>query len=415
MRLYELLIAFRYVKANFKQSLIIMIAVSVGVSIIIWIPSINLSFMKDLIDKSVSNAPNIVIKKEQDTFKDYLELYQKHFGNESVLLRDQVVIRKRNIKSYREIAKKLEKIDGIEAIAPIAEGQSFLIKGGKETGASVIGIEPKEHVKLIAIEKDMVEGSIRNLGINDIVIGQTLAEKLKLSVENRIKITGPTGVSKNLKITGIFSTGLRGKDEWETYVNLKSAQQVLDIGTEITSIGIKVSDIYKAEEIAREIEPIVKLDVTSWMESNRQILDQLNRFKLIISFINFLIIFSAASSITSIFIMFVTSKSKEIGILKSMGAKNFSVMSIFMLQAVSLSLIGYLLGVVLAKFMVMGYAKMIAAGGHGTIFSSKLPEFEISKTYAGLAFIYTIMTSLLASILPAYQAAKLNPVEAINA
>lgn len=414
MKLYEFFISFRYIRANLKQSLIITTVISIGAAIIIWIPSINLSFIGDLIDRSVSSAPNITIKKELDTFQTNKITFDKAYKKEKLLLVDEVMIRKRKIKGYRGILNQIKDIKQIKTAAPYTSGNALLIRGGEDRGVELKGIDPVEELKIIDIEKDIIKGRIKNLTINDIVIGVVLAKKLKVDVGKRLYVVGSTGVVKSLKVVGIFSTGLRVNDELLAYVNLKSGQQILDIVPEVTGIGIKVKDIYEAEKIARLIEKRTKLTVTSWMEENKQILDQLKRFQLIILFINFLIMFSAASSITSVFIMLVASKSKEIGILKSMGAKNFSVMAIFMSQALLLSLIGYFIGLLLAKLMLIWYSSLFQAG-EGTIFGTQIPEFKLNLGYATLAFFYTIFTSLIASILPAYQAAKLNPVEAINA
>jgi len=413
MRFYELFIAFRYIKANLKQSIIITTAVSIGVAIIIWIPSINLSFMDDLINRTVSSAPNITIQKELDTFETNKELFAEKFKGENLLLTDQVLTRKRKIKSSRRIIQQIKNIEQIEAIAPFAEGQALLIRGGEERGVTIKGIIPEE-LKIIDIEKDIVKGRIRNLTINDIVIGQTLANKLKVDMGKRVKATGVSGIPISLKVVGIFNTGLRAKDEYQAYVNLRTGQQLLNIKTDVSGIGVKVKDIYKADETADEIRTKTGLYVTSWMEDNKQILDQLNRFKLIILFINFLIVSSAATSITSVFIMLVAAKSKEIGILKSMGAENKSIMVIFLSQAVFLSFIGYFIGLLGAKLMIMGYSNLLESSGE-TMFSTQVPEFKINTAYAVLAFFYSIFTSILASILPSYQAAKLKPVEAINA
>lgn len=414
MKFYELFISFRYIKANLKQSLIITTAVSIGVSIIIWIPSINISFIGDLIDKSVSSAPNIVIKKEINTFETNKTIFEKVFKKKQLLLSDRVMTRKRHIKSSKKIINQIKGIKQIVTAAPFAEGNAILIRGGEERGISLKGIDPVEELKITDIEDNVIKGSIKNLTINDIAIGDILAEKLRVGIGRRLKVVGPAGLVKSLKVSAIFSSGLRMNDEFLAYVNLKSAQQLLEIKTDVTGIGVKVKDIYEAENTAILIRNITGLEATSWMESNKQILDQLNRFKLIILFINFLIIFSAASSITSVFIMLIASKSKEIGILKSMGAKNASIMAIFMIQAMFLSLVGYFIGLVGAKLMLVWYAELIQAG-EGTIFSSQVPDFKLSIPYAVLAFFYTLITSIIASLLPSYRAAKLNPVEAINA
>lgn len=413
MRFYELFIALRYMKANLKQSIIIVTAISIGVSIIIWIPSINLSFINDLIDKSVSSEPNITIRKEIDTFATNKTLFDNEFKNEKLLLTDQVLTRKRKIKSSRKIIEQIKNVQQLEAISRFAEGQAFIIRGGEERGVTIRGIEADE-LKVIDIEKDIIKGTINNLGINEIVIGQTLADKLKVGLGKRVKVTGPTGVSKSLKVAGIFSTGLRAKDEFLGFVNLATGQDILEISTDVSGIGVKIKDIYKARETADEIRKITGLYVSSWMDDNKQILDQLNRFKLMILFVNFLIIFSAASSITSVLMMLIAAKTKEIGILKSMGAKNTSVMAVFIMQALILSSIGYLVGLLGAKLMIVWYTNLVESAGE-TIFSTQIPEFKISVTYAFLALFYTIFTSVIASMLPSYQAAKLNPVEAINA
>jgi len=412
MKFYELFMALRYIKTNLKQSIIITTAVSIGVAIIIWVPSINISFIEDLIEKSVSSSPNITIQKELDTFEANKTLFENQFAGKNILLTNQVMTRKRKIKSARKIIEQIKNIEQIEAIAPFTEGQSFLIRGGEERGVSIKGITPDE-LRIVDIEKDLVSGRVKNLSINDIVIGQTLAKKLKVDIGKRVKAAGPTGVTKSLKVIGIFDTGLRAKDEFQAYVSLSTGQQLLNIGSDVSGIGIKVKDIYKADETAVIIRKKTNLYVTSWMEDNKQILEQLSRFKLIILFINFLIIFSAATSITSVFIMLVASKSKEIGILKSMGAKNISIMAIFMTQAISLSIIGYFIGLLGAKLMIIGYSNLLESSG-GTILSTKVPEFKLNVNYAVIAFFYSVFTSIIASILPSYQAAKLNPVEAIN-
>lgn len=414
MKFYELFIAFRYITSNLRQSIIITAAMSIGVTLIIWIPSINLSFFGDLIDKSVESSPHITITKELDTFERNKDTFDLIFVDKKLLLEDQVLTRKREIRAYKEVIENIKDVPRIEAMAPFVEQQGFVIRGAEERGAQIRGIIPDKEVQIIDIEEDIVEGEIRNLGINDIAVGVTLADKLNVGLGDRVIVTGPRGTSKNLKVIGIFSTGLRANDEFKVYVSLKTGQQIFELGNSVNGIGIKVSDIYEAENIAEKLRNITGLKVDSWMVENRQILDQINRFRLIIVFINFLIIFSAASSITSVFSMLIASKSREIGILKSMGAKSHSIMALFVTQAVFLSLIAYFIGLLGAKLLLIWYGGLIEEAGE-TFLTSGVPEFKISVPYAVLAFFYSQFTSILASVIPSYQAAKLNPVEAINA
>ena len=332
----------------------------------------------------------------------------------NLLLKDQTQTRRRNILSYKNVLREIANIPEIVAAAPYASGQAIIVRGGEERGVTVRGIVTEREFKITNIKNYLIRGRIDRLFINDIAIGTGLADKLKVDLGRRISVTGPRGVNRTFRIVGIFSTGLKAQDEGQAFVSLKSGQQILQLGTSVTGIGVKVKDIYTADTISSIIRKKTGLNAKSWMEDNQQILDQITRFKLIIAFINFLIIFSAASSITSVFILLIASKSKEIGILKSMGAKNLSVMSIFLIQAIILSVIGYIAGLIGAKLLISWYTYIISAS-KGTFLTTGIPKITLNAQYAMLALFYSMFTSFLASIIPAYQAAKLNPVEAINA
>lgn len=413
MRLYEFFIAWRYMTSNIRQSLIISGAVGIGVSIIIFVPSINLSFFNDLIDKTLASAPHVRITKELVTFPRDVKVLTPRFKQE-LLLEDQTQTRRRNIKSYRGLVRSIASVDGVVAASPFASGQGIVVRGAEERGVSVKGIIPEKEVNVTDIENDIIRGRIQNLNVTDIVIGKVLADKINVDLNDRITVIGPRSISRSFKIVGIFSTGLRGQDEGQVYTNLRAAQQLLALGTDVTNIGVRVDDIYRADVIADRIEKITGLTADSWKEDNKQILEQITRFQIIIAFINFLIIFAAASSITSVFIMMIASKSKEIGIMKSMGAKNHSIMIIFLSQAITLSVLGYLVGILGAKGLIEWYSYILSSATE-TFLTTDIPDLKINWNYAFLAMVYSIITSVIASIIPAYQAAKLNPVEAINA
>src|SRR3989339_508021 len=209
MRFYEFFIALRYMTANIKQSLIIAGAVGIGVSIIIFVPSINLSFFNDLIDKTVASSPHISITRELDPFKRDTNVLNREL-KDNLLLTNQTLTRRRNIRSYRRILSDIKPLDEIVAAAPFASGQGIIIRGAEERGVSVRGIIPEQEIKIINIANDIIKGRISNLGSTDIVIGTILADKINVDLGDRVTITGPRGTTKTFKIVGIFSTGLRG-------------------------------------------------------------------------------------------------------------------------------------------------------------------------------------------------------------
>ena len=200
MNFYELFIAWRYMYSNIKQTLIIVLAISLGVSVIIWVPSINLSFFNDLIDKSVSSAPHISVTKEIETFDRDADVI-KHDISKNIILLDQTRTRKRNILSVKRVEDQMRSVKGIVNTAPYTSGQAFIIRGADERGVSIKGIIPSREVNVVDIKNDMIRGNIEDMGINDVVIGDMLADKLNVDIGDRVTVTGPRGDTKNLKIT----------------------------------------------------------------------------------------------------------------------------------------------------------------------------------------------------------------------
>ena len=165
--------------------------------------------------------------------------------------------------------------------------------------------------------------------------------------------------------------------------------------------------------MAKDLGALYNLKARSWMEDNKIFLDQIANFRIIIGVINFLIVFAAATSITSILIMVVASKSKEIGILKAMGASPGSIMRLFIAQGICLSLFGIAAGFLGANGLITLYNLSPMAKG-STILGIERPPTVMSQEYAILALIYALISSMLASLFPAWRASRLDPVEAIN-
>lgn len=409
----EWYIAARYIRSNLRQSLIVALAVGIGVSIIIFIPSVNLSFFNDLLTKTVEDAPHIRVTQEINTLdRNKRLLHETLPKNEEVLFSDQTVPRRRNIQAYRRFMAELLQVTGVVEAAPYIAEQIIISRGSRVRGGALQGIIPEKEKNITNIEEDIVSGNFDVLSGNQAFLGWRLADELKVDVGERVQLVTSQG-TRSFKVAGIIKYGIYQRDLDTILISLQSAQNLLNLPNEVTGIALRVKDIYQARDIGGLIARTYNVKTKSWMEDNEVILEQIANFKVIIGFISFLIVFAAATSITSVLIMVVASKSKEIGILKSMGMTPNAIIRLFLIQAIFLSLLGAMAGVLGGIGLITLYNATPFAKAETVLGVGRQPV-RLNLEYTYIAIFYAMLSSFLASLIPAWQAGKLDPVKAIN-
>lgn len=410
---FSLYIALRYIRFNLKQSLIIMLAVGMGVGIIIFIPSVNLGFMDYLIKKTVNNAAHIQVTREIETDERNRQLLQAKLPQKTQLVvTDQTLTRRRKITAYNQLAEKLREFPGVTEVAPYIKEQAIIVRGSDSRGIQINGIIPERERNLSDLVQNVTEGNLDTVSSNEVFLGVTLADELGANVGNRVQIVTPWG-QKSFKVAGIIDNKNYIRDQQLVVTNLEGAQQMLNMANEVTGIGVRVKDIYQADQIAELIRNTFPVKARSWIEDNVTILSQIKNFRFIIAFVSVMIVMAAASSITSVLIMVVASKTREIGIMKAMGAKPGSITRIFLIQAIILGVFGAMCGMLLALFFInlYNFSPMSRAD---TIMGIGREPVKMNFEYTIYAILYSMGSSLLASLIPALRAGNMNPVEAIN-
>lgn len=406
-------IAWRYIRFNIRQSLIVALAVGIGVSIIIFIPSVNLSFFDLLLRRTVINAPHIQITREFETLpRDELALRRQFPGAERILVADETTTRRRNIRAYNQLLASLLRFPGVTEAAPYISEQVIIVKANEVRGVEVRGIIPELEKSVSTLEEDVEVGNLDTLSGSQIFLGWRLADELGVEVGDYVQLITAEG-SRSFKVAGLINSGIYARDLGTALISLRSAQRLLDMPGQVTGISLQVEDIYQAESIGQGIARTYNVKSRSWMVENETLLEQITNFRIIIAVISFLIVFAAASSITSILIMVVASKSREIGILKAMGATSDAIVRIFLLQATFLSILGSLAGVLggiglIALYNITPFARAETVLGIGR------EPVRLNLEYTYIAVFYAMLSSILASIFPAWRAGKMDPVKAIN-
>jgi len=389
---YELFIALRYLTAKRKEKFISIITlmsvlgIAVGVTALIIVISVMSGFDNDLRSKIVDTNSHIRIEKEGGFSGPYA------------------------------VSGKIKNIRGVVSSAPFVNGQGFLKYKDKVYFIAVRGIMPNEE-RLVTKIKDYVKNGTYEVKKGEVILGRELALKVNAHVGKKVSFISPfDGKTKKFKVAGLFESGMYEYDAGLVFMHLYSAQEFLGVGNLVSGVGVKVDNIFKAESIKKDIQRAVGYEywVLSWMDANRNLFSALKLEKTVMFIILSLIIIVACFNIISTLIMVVMEKTKDIGILKAIGTPNKSIMKIFSLQGFIVGLIGTVLGAgggFLLSYLLKTY-QFIKLPPE-IYYIDKLPvNVELKDSLIIIAA--SIVISFLSTIYPAFQAARLNPVEALR-
>jgi len=414
---YEFFIALRYLRAKRKQafvSLITFISITgifLGVAALIIVLAVMNGFEHDLRAKILGVNSHIVLMKQSGKMKD-----------------------------YRRVMREVEKVDGVIASTPFVYGQAMLKNQERVTGVVLRGVSTDSVLKVINFG-NMMEGDIQSLSktaqeTNDlpgIVVGKELSKNLGLYLSDTVEVLSPMGIPtpmglvpriKKFVVVGIFDSGFYEYDSSLAFLSLDECQRFFNMKDDVTGIEIKVRDIYKAEEIAERVENTLGYPywARNWMQMNKNLFAALRLEKRVMFIILSLIVVVAAFNIITALIMVVMEKTKDIAILKSMGATSKSIMRIFMLQGLIIGAIGTVLGCIggmsvalniepISQFVENLFGFKIMPGD--VYYLSELPS-KVNATDVVVIVIVAMVISFLATLYPSWNASKLDTAEALR-
>ncbi|MBU4463001.1 MAG: lipoprotein-releasing ABC transporter permease subunit [Proteobacteria bacterium] len=339
---------------------------------------------------------------------------------------------------YRRIIKDIEKIDGVKTASPYVFSQIMLRSSSQVSGAVLRGIDPGSAGQAIkSLDKTFLEQRLTknqnadtSAFVPGIILGLELARNLGVMENDIIYLISPRGMiapvgyipaMKRFRVTGVFESGMYEYDTSLAYVHIKDAQSILHIGDSVTNIGVRVNDIYKADNIAENIAANLNQKhktgsywARDWMQMNRNLFSALKLEKKAMFIILTLIVLVAAFNIASSLIMMVMGKTKDIAILKAMGATDKSIKKIFVFKGMIVGLTGTVLGMCLGLTgcILLEHYKFIKLPGDVYYFTTLPVKLEALDVFVIVSAAMIIC--YLATLYPARQASKLNPVEAIR-
>lgn len=410
---FETFVGRRYLRAKQKQAFISLITilsiagVALGVMALIVVIAVMTGFEADLKTRILGGQPQVMI--------------MRHGGAGS-------------FTKYREILQEVEKTPGVEAATPFIYAQIMLKSKNAASGAVLRGIDPEsagrvmETLQNIILPSSTAAKSTQSSkpDIPGIVLGRELAKNLAVVEGDAIYLISPRGMispighvptMRQFKVTGFFESGMYEYDQTFAYINIRDAQKIMRLGDSVTGLDIRVTDLYDARNIAQKITGKIGFPywARDWMQMNRNLFKALKLERRVMFIILTLIILVAAFNIASSLIMMVMGKTRDIAILKAMGATERSVKKIFVLNGMIIGVLGTLIGLGLGLVIctVLKHYNIHELAGDIYYFTTRLP---VKLEFFDVASIITaaLVICFLATLYPARQAAKLNPVEAIR-
>lgn len=344
------------------------------------------------------------------------------------------VVSRTPMKNWQQIRQQLEKHSQIIASAPFINGSALLMSQQKIQGVSFTGVEPALESKVSIIDEFFIAGSLQELNRTrfGLVMGQALADKLKLSLGDQVTmvlpqatltLVGPVPRLKRFTLAGIFRTGA-DIDRTLVLIHLQDATRILKLPEGAQGIRVLVQDLFTVGKVLRELLPDLpgeNLFVQSWMHSIHGNLYQAIRMQKSTMFLLLMLVVAVAVfNVVSSLVMMVTDKQGDIAILRTMGASAADIMGIFQVYGTMIGLIGVLLGATLGA-LFSWWISDIYLWIEGVLQLNIMSEYFIDYLPSQflLADLLTVCGATLlicsgATLFPAIKAARANPAEALR-
>jgi len=402
---FEWIAATRFLAEGRMQTTFILIGCAIGVAVIVFLSAVLTGMQQNIIRRSLLSQAHIVIQPAEEVARPQPRGTP---GGELAIVQKRAQ-RLLSIDQWQRIVPEVRDVPGVSVVSPVVSGPAFAIRGDANKSVSVAGIEPDDYNRIVPLPDKMVAGTWR-LASTDVLVGTELAKDLGAGVGDKVRFATPGGGDVTLTITGIFDLGSRGVNERNVYVLLRTGQDLLNLPGGASTINVTVDDIWQAEVVAQAISAKVGLEADSWIRTNQQFFIALNAQTISNIVLRISVGISVALGIASVLVVSVVQKSREIGILRAMGASRRQVMNVFLIQGGIVGLVGSFLGSGIAAGALQLWQAMLKNPDGTPLF---LLEFDPMLVLWAAAI--ATLTGLAAAVTPARRAAKLDPVVAIRA
>jgi lipoprotein-releasing system permease protein len=419
---FELFVALRYLRSKRKEvfisiiTVISVLAVALSVVVLNMVLAIMTGFEAELQSKLIDANAHVVVRE---------------YGS--------------NLQQWEAVAEKVKAVEGVVEAFPFTYNQAMLSVEGGAHGIIIRGVHDsptarKKLEKLLAdgytedslfgehtLVVERPDGGQDTIVLPPMVVGAALKRSLHLFSNKPVTVfaprfsASPQGLIPKLRrfvIGGIYSSGLMEYESGLAYVRMSDAQNFFGMGSSVSGLEIVVEDVFKAKEVAERVDQALKglpvsYYVTDWTVPNQPLWEAIRLEKRVYFIVLLLLILIASFTIVSTLVMMVMEKSKDIAILKSMGASNHLVLKIFLLQGICIGAVGTIVGTVLGLLGCIGLREFGFPINPIVFSMDTVPVYLELGNFVVVAVAAFFITSL-AGVYPARRAAKLRPAEILR-
>lgn len=319
---------------------------------------------------------------------------------------------------YKNLVAKLEKIDGVKGVIPKVSTQGIIkytgVYGTHISGVKVDGIDFEKAEKGLELKNKIVYGSMDLQKKNTILIGKELFNQLGAEIGDKITLVSAENQELPLVIGGVFESGYYEYDVNMVIIPLATAQYLLYLDeNDITSLEVTLYNPYKAEEVADKIFNKYGFLSRTWGDQNRNLLSALALEKTVMIVVFSLIVIIAGFVVWVIMNMLVREKIKDIGIMRAMGFSKKIIMRIFLFEGMALGVVGITLGTLLSLGILWYVENYSISGITNIYYLTKIPV-ELSIKEILTIILVNVIIIFLSSVFPAYRAGKMETMEALR-
>jgi len=410
---FERKVAGRYLRARKGERFVSVIAgfslvgIALGVATLIIVMAVMSGFKSDLLGRILG-------------LNGHLGVYSAH---------------SEGMTNYAAITKKISGVPGVVRATPVVEGQVLLSGNGASLGGLVRGISQDDIKHLPSIAQNIRAGSLNDLtGKDSIAIGVALAERLNLMIGGKITLVSPNGAVtafgtiprvRAYRVVAIFQSGMHEYDQSFTFMPLEAAQIFFQKPDAATQIEVMVSDPENVTDVSARIRTAIGDDsvrVIDWTQSNDSFFAAVQVEQNVMFLILTLIILVAAFNVVSSLIMMVKDKTRDIAVLRTLGAGRYAIMRIFLMCGASVGVTGTLLGTGIGVVFCLNIERIrltLQSITGTTLFDPEIYYLEHLPAKLEWQSVLTVICmalglSLLATLYPSYRAARTDPVEALR-
>ncbi len=328
----------------------------------------------------------------------------------------------------------VEKSDSrVVAASPFLGGKAGISTGTAADGVVVMGIDPKRAVKVIDLQKYMTVGKLdlfqheldSGRVEHGIVMGYALASRLGMMVGDKatlVSLSSAAALSglgepphmERCVLTGIFASGLYEFDANMAYIGIPSAQRLYQTGPVVSGIQIRVKDMWQAREVGKNLEHRTGLQALDWLTKNAALMKWMSLEKILVTVVLCLIVLVAAFNIASSLIMGVLEKTREIGILRAMGANSRTILRIFLFQGALAGFIGSIGGIAFGLLLCWIQQRFQIIRLPGDIYFIDVLPVDVRATDVLIVAGAANLICWIAALYPAWRASRFSPVAAIR-